>query len=206
VIEMLVEKKLEEFLDELASSSPAPGGGSVSALLGSLSSALTSMVCRLTENKKGYENVTVEIKKILEESEIIRKKTTELIDEDTKVFNEVMSAFKLPKENPDRPKKIQDLMKKAAETPLKTMRECYKALELAKAIAEKGNVNSISDAGVAALTAATGVQSASLNVMINLKFINDEDFVERTAKEVTDLTKKSIELNKEIIKIVTQKM
>jgi formiminotetrahydrofolate cyclodeaminase len=206
VIEMLVEKRLEEFLDELASSSPAPGGGSVSALLGSLSAALTSMICRLTESKKGYESVSVEIKKVLEESETIRKRTTDLIDEDTTVFNEVMSAFKIPKENLDRPKKIQDLMKKAAEVPLKTMRECYKALELAKIVAEKGNVNSISDAGVAALTAATGVQSASLNVMINLKFINDEDFVEKTAREVTDLTKKSIELNKEIIKIVTQKM
>jgi formiminotetrahydrofolate cyclodeaminase len=203
---MLVEKNLEEFLDELASSSPAPGGGSVSALLGSLSAALTSMVCRLTENKKGYENVITEIKKVLEESELIRKKTTELIDEDTAVFNEVMSAFKIPKKNPGRLKTIQDAIKKAAEVPLKTMRECYKALELAKVVAEKGNVNSISDAGVAALTATTGVQSASLNVMINLKFINDNDFVERIAKEVTDLTKKSIELNKEIIKIVTQKM
>jgi len=203
---MLVEKNLEEFLDELASSSPAPGGGSVSALLGSLSAALTSMVCRLTENKKGYENVITEIKKVLEESELIRKKTTELIDEDTAVFNEVMSAFKIPKENPGRLKTIQDAIKKAAEVPLKTMRECYKALELAKVVAEKGNVNSISDTGVAALTATTGVQSASLNVMINLKFINDNDFVERIAKEVTDLTKKSIELNKEIIKIVTQKM
>jgi formiminotetrahydrofolate cyclodeaminase len=203
---MLVEKKLKEFLDELASSSPAPGGGSVSALIGSLSAALTSMVCRLTENKKGYENVSTEIKKVLKESETIRKRTTELIDEDTNVFNEVMSTFKIPKKNPERLKKIQDAMKKAAEIPLKTMRECYKALELAKIIAEKGNVNSISDVGIAALTAATGVQSASLNVMINLKFINDNDFVERTAREVTDLTKKSIELNKEIIKIVTQKI
>ncbi len=203
---MLVDKKLEEFLDGLASSSPAPGGGSASALLGALSSALTSMVCRLTENKKGYEGVSEEIKEVLEKSETMRKRFTELIDEDTNVFNEVMSALKMHKEDPERPKKIQDAMKKATEVPLKTMRECYKALELAKVVAEKGNVNSVSDAGIAALTANTGVLGASLNAMINLKFIKDNDFIEKTVQEVTDLTKKSSELNKEIMKIVTQKI
>jgi glutamate formiminotransferase/formiminotetrahydrofolate cyclodeaminase len=203
---MLINMKLKEFLDELASSSPALGGGSVSALLGALSSALTSMVCRLTEGKKGYENVMDDIKKILEEAEEIRKVTTELIDEDTEVFNEVMRAYKTPKENPERGKIIQDAMKKATEVPLKTMRECYKALELARVVAEKGNVNSISDAGVAALTANTGLQSASLNVMINLKFIKDDDFTKKTIEEVTDLTRKSSELNNEIMRIVTQKI
>ena len=203
---MLIDKKLEEFLDELASFSPAPGGGSVSALLGALSSALTSMVCRLTENKKGYEGVSEEIKKVLEKSEVIRKRATELIDEDTNVFNEVMSAFKVPKNDISRQKKIQDAMKKATEIPLKTMRECYKALELARVIAEKGNVNSVSDAGVAALTANTGVQGASLNAIINVKFIKDNEFVERVTDEVIELTKKSSELNKEIMRIVTQKI
>jgi formiminotetrahydrofolate cyclodeaminase len=203
---MLVDKKLTEFLDELASSSPAPGGGSVSALLGALSSALTSMVCRLTENKKGYEQFNEEIKKALEESESIRKRTTELIDEDTNVFNEVMSAFKIPKNDTERGKKIQDAMKRATEVPLKTIRECYRVLELARVVAEKGNVNSISDAGVAALTANTGVMGASLNAMINLKFIKDNDFIEKITEEVIDLTKKSSELNNEIMRIVTQKI
>jgi len=164
------------------------------------------MVCRLTENKKGYEQFNEEIKKVLEESESIRKRTTELIDEDTKIFNEVMSAFKMPKNDLARQKKIQDAMRKATEVPLKTMRECYKALELARVVAEKGNVNSVSDAGVAALTANTGVLGASLNAIINLKFIKDNDFVEKTTEEVTDLTKKSIELNREIMRIVTQKI
>lgn len=203
---MLIEMKLEEFLDELASSSPAPGGGSVSALLGALSSALTSMVCRLTEGKKGYENVTEDIRKVLEESEAIRKRTTELIDEDTSVFNQVMSAYKIPKDNPDRLIKIQDAMKKATEVPLKTMRECYRAMELAKIIAEKGNVNSVSDAGVASITANAGIQGASLNVMININFIKDDDFVSKITEEVTQLTRKSIELNNGIMKIVTQKI
>jgi formiminotetrahydrofolate cyclodeaminase len=198
--------KLKEFLDELASSSPAPGGGSVSALLGALSSALTSMVCRLTEGKKGYENVTEDIRKVLEESEAIRKRTTGLIDEDTNVFNQVMSAYKIPKNNPDRPIKIQDAMKKATEVPLKTMRECYRAMELTKIIAEKGNVNSVSDAGVASIAANAGVQGASLNVMINIKFIKDDNFVSKITEEVTQLTRKSIELNSEIMKIVTQKI
>jgi len=203
---MLVDKKMTEFLDELASSSPAPGGGSVSALLGALSSALTSMVCRLTENKKGYEQFNEEIKKALEESESIRKRTTKLIDEDTNVFNEVMSAFKIPKNDTGREKKIQDAMKRATEVPLKTMRECYRVLELTKVIAEKGNLNSVSDAGVAALTANTGVMGASLNAMINLKLIKDKDFIEKITEEVIDLTKKSSELNNEIMRIVTQKI
>lgn len=203
---MLVDKRLEEFLDELASSSPAPGGGSVSALLGALSSALTSMVCRLTENKKGYEQVSEEIKKVLEKSESIRKRITELIDEDANVFNEVMSALKMPKNDIERPKKIQDTMRKATEVPLKTMRECYKALGLVRVVAEKGNINSVSDAGIAALTANTGVLAASLNAMINLKYIKDNEFIDKTVEEVTDLTKKSSVLNKEIMRIVTQKI
>lgn len=203
---MLVDKKLEEFLDDLASSSPAPGGGSVSALLGALSSALTSFVCRLTENKKGYEDVKEEMEKVLEESESIRKRVTGLIDEDTNVFNDVMVALKMPKEDVGRPKKLQEAMKKATEVPLKTMRECYKILELAKIIAEKGNVNSVSDAGMAALTASTGVLGGSLNAITNLKYIKDNEFVEKTTEEVTDLTRKASDLNKEIMRIVTQKI
>ncbi len=95
---------------------------------------------------------------------------------------------------------------KATEVPLKTMRECYKVLELAKVVAEKGNVNSVSDAGVAALTANAGILGASLNVMINLKYIKDTNFIEKTTEEVTDLTRKSSQLNKEIMRIVTQKI
>jgi formiminotetrahydrofolate cyclodeaminase len=203
---MLADKKLNEFLDELASSSPTPGGGSVAALLGALSSALTSMVCRLTEGKKGYEGVSDEMRRVLEESEEIRRRVTKLIEEDAKAFNEVMSAFRMPKENPDRRRMIQDALKRATEVPMKTMRECYKALELAKVVAEKGNVNSVSDAGVAALVANTGVQSAGMNVMINVKFIEDKEFTEKVLEEVINLTRKSGELNKEIMGIVTQKI
>jgi formiminotetrahydrofolate cyclodeaminase len=203
---MLADKKLNEFLDELASSSATPGGGSVAALLGALSSALTSMVCRLTEGKKGYEEVSDEMKRVLEESEEIRRRVTKLIEEDAEAFNEVMSAFRMPKENPDRRRMIQDALKRATEVPLKTMRECYKALELARVVAEKGNVNSVSDAGVAALVANTGVQSAGMNVMINVKFIKDKEFTEKVLEGVINLTRKSGELNKEIMRIVTQKI
>jgi glutamate formiminotransferase/formiminotetrahydrofolate cyclodeaminase len=203
---MLIDMKLKEFLDELASSSPAPGGGSVSALLGALCSALTSMVCRLTEGKKGYENVTEDIRKVLEESEEIRKRTTELIDEDTEVFNEVMSSFKIPKENLDRGKIIQDALKKATEVPIETMKECYRVLELSKIIAEKGNVNSISDAGVSALVAHAGVQGAKLNVMINLKSLKDEEFKKKCLIESDGIVRKSEELVKDILKIVNRKI
>jgi glutamate formiminotransferase/formiminotetrahydrofolate cyclodeaminase len=203
---MLVDMKLKEFLDELASSSPAPGGGSVSALLGALCSALTSMVCRLTEGKKGYENVTEDIRKVLEESEEIRKRTIKLIDEDTEVFNEVMSSFKTPKENLDRRKIIQDALKKATEVPIKTMKECYRVLELSKIIAEKGNVNSISDAGVAALVAHAGIQGAKLNVMINLKSLKDEEFKKKCLIESDEIVRKSEGLVKDVLKIVNEKI
>ena len=203
---MLVEKKLNEFLDELASSSPAPGGGSVSALLGALSSALTSMVCRLTEGKKGYENFTQDIRKVLKEAEEIRKRTTELIDEDTEVFNQVMAAYKTPKENPERGKIIQDALKKATEVPLKVMRECYRVLELSKIIAEKGNINSVSDAGVAALVAHAGVQGALLNVMINLKSVKDDEFKRNCFIEADRIVIKSGELVKDILRVVNEKI
>jgi formiminotetrahydrofolate cyclodeaminase len=203
---MLVDKKLNEFLDELASSSPAPGGGSVSALLGALGSALTSMVCRLTEGKKGYETVTEDIRKVLEESEKIRKRTSELIDEDTEVFNEVMRAYKTPKENPDRGNIIQDALKKATESPLKVMRECYRVLELSKIIAEKGNINSVSDAGVAALVARAGIQGAKLNVMINLKSVKDEEFKKKCSRDTDEIEKKSEKLVKDVLRVVNEKI
>jgi len=203
---MLKDKKLEEFLDELASDSPTPGGGSVSALLGALASALTSMVSRLTEGKKGYESVTEDIRKVLEESEKIRKRTIALIDEDTEVFKAVMAAYKTPKENPDREKMIQDALKKATEVPLKVMNECFRVLELSRTIAENGNVNSVSDAGIAALVAHAGVQGALLNVMINLKSVKDDEFKKKCFVEADVIVIKSGELVKSVLRVVNEKI
>ena len=194
-MDKLVEMDITEFLDELASSSPAPGGGSVAALAGALGAALSTMVCNLTIGKDQYEEVQKDMTLIMKKSETIRKTLMQLIDKDTEAFNEVMKAFKLPKgtdkQKEERSQVIQQAFKTAASVPLETARVCLKVLDIAQAVAEKGNQNSITDAGVSALTAHAGVQAAILNVKINLQSIKDETFIETVKHELKDMKKKA---------------
>ncbi|KYK23355.1 hypothetical protein AYK24_01035 [Thermoplasmatales archaeon SG8-52-4] len=217
VIEYMVEEtgplasmKINTFLSELASSSPAPGGGSVAALSGSLGAALSSMVCNLTIGKEKYTDVQDEIKKVLKKSEEIRKRLTKLIDKDTQAFNDVIKAFKMPKETEEQKKKrsqaIQEGYKKAASVPLDTAKTCEKIIDLAKAVAEKGNQNSITDSAVSALMAQAGIESAVLNVKINLGSIKDETFVKNISSELDKLCKNSKAKTEEILKIVNSKI
>ncbi len=171
---MLKDMKMHEFLDELASSSPTPGGGSASALLCSVGASLICMVCELTIGKKGYEESESELKKILEEAGALRKRAEELIDEDAAVFNEVMNAYKTPKDNPRRVEVIQNALKKATMTPMEIAKIGIRSLELSKIVAFKGNVNSVSDVGVAALAANAGVQGALLDIYVNLKPMKED--------------------------------
>ncbi|MCK5261644.1 MAG: glutamate formimidoyltransferase [Thermoplasmatales archaeon] len=213
VIEYMVEEtgplasmKINNFLNELASSSPAPGGGSVAALSGALGTALSSMVYNLTIGKEKYEDVQDEIKNTLEKSERIRKQLTELIDKDTEAFNDVMKAFKMPKETEEQKEKrkqaIQKGYKTAAKVPLETAKACEKILDIAMVVAEKGNKNSITDAAVSALMAQAGVKSAILNIKINLGSIKDDEFVERISFEIDELQKNADDKANEIMKIV----
>lgn len=182
----LIDRKLNEFSDELASASPAPGGGSVAALCGNLSTALTSMVANLTIGKDKYTAYETEMKEILTESEELRAKLLSLIDEDTAAFNAVMEAFKLPKGSDERKQALQEAFKTAADVPMRTARFSYRALQLAEKAYEIGNQNSITDAAVAALVAHAGVQGALLNVKINLSSIKDEQYTaSMKAKTVT---------------------
>jgi glutamate formiminotransferase/formiminotetrahydrofolate cyclodeaminase len=187
----LASMTLKEFLSELASSSPAPGGGSVAALAGSLGAALTSMVCHLTIGKENYADVQGEIKQTLASSEKLRQKLMLLIDRDTDAFNEVMKAFKLPKETEEqrvqRSRAIQEGYKAAAMVPLETAKTCAATLDTALVAAEKGNRNSITDAGVAALLGRSGVHAAVLNVSINLGSIKDKAFVKKIETELETL-------------------
>jgi len=171
---MLKDMKLSEFLDELASPSPAPGGGSASALLCSLGASLLCMVCQLTFGKKGYEQSEPELRKVFEEADGLRKAAEGLIDKDAVAFNGVMAAYKMPKEDAERATKIQNALKNANSVPLEVARIGIRILELSKIVAFKGNVNSISDAGVAALAAEAGVRGALLNVRVNLKSIKND--------------------------------
>ncbi len=213
VIEFMVEEKgplasmrIDRFLSELSSSSPAPGGGSVAALSGSLGSALSSMVCNLTLGKDKYIDVQDEIKQILGKSEKLKKKLIKLIDEDTNAFNDVINAFKMPKDldiqKEKRKKAIQEGYKKAAKVPLETATLCEEIIDLSLIVAQKGNKNSITDSAVSALMAQVGVKSAILNVKINLGSIKDIKFVNNIKSTLLKIQENADEKTDNVINIV----
>jgi len=207
---MLSQKNLTAFLDELASNTPAPGGGSVASLAGALGSALTTMVCNLTIGKKKYALVEAEMKSIIPRSEELRKHFTRLIDEDTEAFNKVMEAYGLPKETEDqkalRNAAIQEATKEATLVPLEVMKHSIDAMALAQIVAEKGNMNSISDAGVSTLMLRAACEGAALNVNINLNGIADTEFVGWKREEVNSILKTSRMKSEEIMGLVRTKL
>lgn len=207
---MASRKTLNAFLDELASSSPAPGGGSVAALSGALGAALTSMVCNLTMGKKKYADVEGDLKKVLEQSEQLRDQFTELIDRDTQAFNKVMEAYALPKDTDPqkalRAAAVRGATKEATLVPLEVMKHCIDALALAQSVASKGNAQSVSDAGVSALMLHAALEGAGLNVRINLRGLDDQEFVGWKVDEVQSLRTTSAMMLEEILSIVEEKL
>jgi methenyltetrahydrofolate cyclohydrolase len=207
---MPTRRTMNTFLDELASESPAPGGGSVAALAGALGAALTSMVCRLTIGKKKYADVEVEMKTILTQAEALRAQFTSLVDKDTAAFNKVMEAYGLPKESEAqkalRTAAIREATKEATMVPLEVMKHCIDAMALAGNAGAKGNVNSVSDAGVSALMLHAACESAALNVRINLKALNDSEFVGWKADELESLLKTSRMMLDEVQSVVTSRL
>lgn len=200
---MLTERTVSQFLDELASNSPAPGGGSVAALSGALGAALTSMVCNLTIGKKKYAGVQEEISAILDQSERLRRELRELIDKDTDAFNMVMAAFGLPRaseqEQADRNAAIQEATKQATLVPLSVMSLCEQSLHLAASVAAKGNKNSASDAGVSALMLQASSAGAALNVRINLGGIKDEAFVQQISVRYKEISRQVEILTRDVL-------
>ncbi|MDD3889583.1 MAG: cyclodeaminase/cyclohydrolase family protein [Syntrophomonadaceae bacterium] len=189
---MIADMTLNAFLEELASNSPAPGGGSAAAVSGALGAALISMVCRLTLGKKGYESVEEEIKTALDKSDELCKTLTSLIDEDITAFNTLMDTLKMPKETPDqkniRNTMLQNAFRKAAESPLKIASACLETIILAKEIVNKANKNLISDIGVAAQQAYGGLESAIINVKVNLPYIKDKTYQDNMSKQIEILS------------------
>jgi formiminotetrahydrofolate cyclodeaminase len=181
---MLVDLKVTDFLTELSSDSPAPGGGSAAALAGSLGAALAAMVCRLTVGNEKYATVDTEVRSILAQAESLQKKLTSDIDEDAQAFEAVMLAFKMPKGTEDEKKArlaaIQLSLKAAANQPLWVAERCLEVLELAVRILPIGNANAASDAAVAGLMAHAAMKGALFNVKINLGSIKDEAYVKET--------------------------
>jgi len=211
---MLDDKTVRQFINELGSNSPAPGGGSVAALGASLASALGAMVFSLTVGKKVYNEYSHEDKmkvdKSLEHCLQYNDKFLELMNKDTEVFLVLMSAFKLPKETSGektlRSAKIQEGYQKALEIPLSVAKESYKIYEYVKIAAELGNKNAISDAGVSALMLQASIESAILNVKINLSSIKDETYKEEISVGCDELVKQGRLKRDEILSIVNECM
>jgi formiminotetrahydrofolate cyclodeaminase len=209
-MKMLIAKTVTGFADELASSSPAPGGGSVAALSGALGAALGVMVCNLTIGKAKYEAVWAELEPVKKEAEQLQQRLLELIDIDTDSFNKVMAAFKLPKETDEekkaRSEAIQAATMGAAEVPLEVALLCLKALRLTPMLAESGNENAISDIGVAAQQAEAGIQGAVLNVKINLGSIKDESFRQQAAAKAAGYLAEGQKIKEQVMDIVNNKL
>ncbi len=198
------------FYDDVASSSPAPGGGSVSASAGALAASLAAMVCRLTVGKKQYAAVKDELAEVRDKADALRVELIKLIDTDKEAFNAVMDAFKLPKGSEEqqevRNKAIQEATRGAASVPLEVMGKSLEAMRLAHVVAEKGNENSITDAGVAGLMGAAAVEGAGYNVRINLTSIDDKDFVKKLAGETDKLRCEAEEVAADIKRLVEAKL
>lgn len=201
---MLTQMTISDFLQELGSNSPAPGGGSIAALAGALGGALTTMVCRLTVGNSKYTEVQGEIETILAEADQLAVFLTQAVDADTEAFNKVMAAYKLPKatdvEKTFRSQAIQQAMQQAANLPLNVAECCLKVLNMAQRILTIGNANAASDAAVAGLMAHAGLHGALYNVKINLASIKEETFVAATQAKIKAIITQDNQLHEQLLK------
>jgi len=206
----LVNMKLNEFADETASESPAPGGGSIAAYVGSLGASLAAMVANLSSHKAGWDERWEEFSNWAEKGQRYKDELLRLVDADTKAFNQIMTAMSLPKatdeEKAIRTKAIQDATRFAIDIPFKVMQAAYGSMEVVKAMAETGNPNSVSDAGVGALCARSAVMGAFMNVRINAGGYNDKNYVSKIIADGTAIEDKTIALETEILNVVNQRI
>jgi glutamate formiminotransferase/formiminotetrahydrofolate cyclodeaminase len=203
------ESSLAEYTEEVAASTAVPGGGSVSALAGSLSCALSAMVGGLTVGKKKYSGVWEEMEKVRSESQGLKKILLKLVEEDSRAFEQVLKsrrALKVRPEEPPRHDAVKAAAVKAADIPLQVCRHSLRALELSKVVAEKGNVNSVSDAGVSACMAHAALVGASLNVYINLGSIEDNEKRDAMRTETHALRDSGEVLYREVRDLVEKKL
>ena len=190
--EQLIDKTFQELVDAVSSKSATPGGGSIAAAAGALGAGLIAMVCRFTIGNKKYQEHWDEFEKILSDVEILRNELVELVDKDSEAYNDIVLTFKLKSEVSDEQSfqtKLQAAYQHAAEVPLSTSEKSFEVLKLARIAVEKGNENTITDAGVGAQMAFAGIVGAGLNVKINLKSIEDENFKTKISSEILELEK-----------------
>ncbi len=206
----LVDMTMTDFVQETASESPAPGGGSISAAMGAMGASLGTMVANLSSHKPGWDERWEEFSQWAEKGKIYYAELLDMIDEDTRAFNKIMDAFSLPKgteeEKNIRKQAIQDATKYAIEVPFNVMNLAYKSLEVMEAMADRGNPNSVSDAGVGAIAARSCVMGAYLNVKINCSSYEDKTFVNKIIAEGAEIEAKAIEMEKKILEQVNSKI
>jgi formiminotetrahydrofolate cyclodeaminase len=206
----LTDQTVVQFLDALASSAPAPGGGSAAALSGALGAALVSMVCNLTLGKTKYADVQDDISALVEKSEALRRLLIDLLEADVQVYTGVSGAYQMPRKTPEekaaRTAAIQEALKAAAKVPMQVAEACVQVLDLCTPVAEMGNVNAVSDAGVAALLAEAGLRSAALNVIININAIKDAAFSSVMQDELDMLLEGKPSLKDQIYDLVVSKL
>lgn len=202
----LIDMNLTAFAHETASESPAPGGGSISAYAGALGAALATMVANLSSHKRGWDDRWEEFSDWAEKGHRFVDELIELVDEDTNAFNKVMDAFQLPKttdeERQIRTQAIQDATKYAMLVPYRVMEKSLASMEVIRAMAQYGNPNSASDAGVGALCALTAVKGAFLNVRINSAGLKDKVFVEEMLAKGKSMVEAAESLQNEILQLV----
>lgn len=206
----LTEKPIANFLDELASKAPAPGGGSVAAISGALGAALVSMVCNLTLDKKGYEDVQEDIRNLLAQSEALRAELTGLLEADVAAYSGYSQAAKMPRatdeEKAARAEAMQAALQVATDVPLRIAEAAVKVIDLCQPAAEKGNKFAVSDAGVAVLMAEAALRSAALNVLINLGSLKDQEFAAAKRARLESLLAGKGALRDQIYDLVVSKL
>ena len=211
---LLMDMTLRDYCDVLASSEPAPGGGSTAALSGVLGASLTMMVVNLSVGKKTYEGLDEHIKeafmKEFDNVKALQKELTGLVDEDTQAFNKFMEAMKLPKDTEEQKKvrgeKMQEASLYALQVPLKTAESCFNLLKNQTSIAKYGNKNAVSDVGVGALLALSGLEGAVLNVNINLPGIANEAVRTEAYERCRRFTAEGRKLHDELLDIVNSRI
>lgn len=205
-----IDGSIRAFLDKLATSSPEPGGGSVAALAGALGAGLVSMVASLTVGKEKYADVQDDIKVLLGRSEAVREALQDLVQRDTEVYGAVSDAMKLPRDTEEqkevRDRLMQAALIEAAKVPLAIAEQALAMAELSLTAGEIGNVNAVSDAGVAVLLADAAAQSAALNVKINIGWINDAAFNSASWDRVQQILAETGQLRGSVMALTYEKL
>ena len=200
---MLKELSISDFMQKLSSSDPTPGGGSAAALAAWQGSSLIIMFCGLSLGKEKFMHYEAELQKADKEARTLSEQLKKAVDEDTEAFDQVMKAFRLPKETDqdksERKAAIQKAMRRAAEVPLTVSKNCLSLLKICQDIVDKGNPNSITDLGVGCLLAHSAMEGALLNVKINLSSIKDEDYVNNLSQQIRNLKAEANVLKSDVL-------